>query len=67
MHLGVTTRNASWTGVSDLEWERLLVELSQRTGIPIERHTHGAQSRELSPVRNPGSIVTGSGGGSNPR
>ena len=53
MHLGVTTRNASWTGVSDLEWERLLVELSQRTGIAIERHTHGAPSRDLSPVRNP--------------
>jgi hypothetical protein len=50
MHLGVTTRNASWTGVSDLKWERVLDELSPRTGIAIERHVHGAQSPKLSLV-----------------
>ena len=37
MHLGVTTRYASWTGVSNLKWELLLEELSKRTGVAIER------------------------------
>ena len=41
MHLGVTTRYASWTGVSDLKWELVLDELSKRTGVAIERHTMG--------------------------
>ena len=50
MHLGVTTRNASWTGISDLKWERVLDKLSARTGIAIERHMHGAQSPKLSLV-----------------
>jgi hypothetical protein len=50
MHLGVTTRNASWTGISDLKWERVLDELSPRTGIAIERHKHVAQSPKLSLV-----------------
>jgi hypothetical protein len=48
MNLGLKTRCASLTGVSDLEWERLIVVLSERTGIAIERHMHGAQS----PARN---------------
>ena len=47
MRLGVTTRHASWTGVSDLKWELVLAELSKRTGVAIERHMNGAQSREL--------------------
>ena len=50
MHLGVTTRNASWTGISDLKWERVLDKLSARTGIAIERHKHGTQSPKLSLV-----------------
>jgi len=41
MHLGVTTRYASWTGVSDLKWDLVLDELSKRTGVAIERHTNG--------------------------
>jgi hypothetical protein len=52
MHLGVTTRNASWTGISDFEWERVLDKLSAQTGIAIERHKHGPQSPKLSLVRN---------------
>ena len=36
--LGVTTRYAGWTGVSDLKWELVLDELSTRTGVAIERH-----------------------------
>ena len=50
MHLGVMTRNASWTGISDLKWERVLDKLSARTGIAIERHKHGTQSPKLSLV-----------------
>jgi hypothetical protein len=37
LNLGVTTRNASWTGISDLDWERVVGELSRRTGITVER------------------------------
>ena len=43
MHLGVTTRYASWTGVSDLKWKLVLDELSKRTGVAIERYANGAQ------------------------
>ena len=42
MHLGVTTRYASWTGVSDLNWKLVLDELSKRTGVAIERSANGA-------------------------
>jgi hypothetical protein len=51
MQLGVTTRHASWTGVSDLKWELVLDELSARTGVPIYRHINESQSREFSLVR----------------
>lgn len=47
VRLGVTTRYANWTGVSDLKWELVLDELSKRTGVAIERHMTEAQSREL--------------------
>jgi len=43
----VMTRNASWTGISDLKWERVLDELCPRTGIAIERHKHGAQVAQV--------------------
>lgn len=49
MHLGVTTRYASWTGVSDLKWELVLDELSSRTGVAIERHVSGRSPTAVQP------------------
>jgi len=43
MHLGVTTRNASWTGLSDFKWELVLDELRKRTGVAIKRDIDGAR------------------------
>jgi hypothetical protein len=41
MPLGIMTKTASWTAISGLEWERLLEQLSQRTGVAIARKKIG--------------------------